>query len=397
MPPDVACPGEGPPRRAGGAAPRPARAPRAVLGRGPHHPAAPRAADRRGAGAAGAARRHRPGLRHRVPGDRVIGLRADLDALPIVDAKDVPYASTVPGVCHACGHDVHTAAVLGAGAGARRAGRGGPAARRGPADLPAGRGVPAQRRARRHRRRRRRRARARLRPALRPADRRGPGRAAQRSRSPARPTSCWSGCTGPAGTPPARTSPPTSSTRSARSSPSCPPPCPAGSTRGPPCSLVWGRVARRAGRQRDPHDRRGRGHGALPGRRRLDRRAGAGQVAGRRRSWRRTRVQAEVTYTRNVPPVDNEPTSVDDPGRGRAGDRGPGRAGRHRAEPGRRGLRLVPPRVPGALARLGVSPPEVPTAGPADLHQGRFDADERAISVGARVLVGATYVALLSF
>ncbi len=35
--------------------------------------------------------------------------------------------------------------------------------------------------------------------------------------------------------------------------------------------------------------------------------------------------------------------------------------------------------------------------GPADLHQGRFDADERAISVGARVLVGATYVALLSF
>ena len=48
-------------------------------------------------------------------GDRVVGLRADIDALPIVDVKDVPYASTVPGVCHACGHDVHTTAVLGAG------------------------------------------------------------------------------------------------------------------------------------------------------------------------------------------------------------------------------------------------------------------------------------------
>ncbi|MGZ6825704.1 MAG: amidohydrolase [Mycobacteriales bacterium] len=42
-------------------------------------------------------------------------LRADLDALPLHDAKDVPYRSQVPGVCHACGHDVHTAVVLGAG------------------------------------------------------------------------------------------------------------------------------------------------------------------------------------------------------------------------------------------------------------------------------------------
>ncbi|HSK27948.1 MAG TPA: amidohydrolase [Jiangellales bacterium] len=45
----------------------------------------------------------------------VLALRADIDALSVVDAKDVPYRSTVPGVCHACGHDVHTAVVLGAG------------------------------------------------------------------------------------------------------------------------------------------------------------------------------------------------------------------------------------------------------------------------------------------
>ncbi len=48
-------------------------------------------------------------------GERVVGLRADLDALPIVDGKDVSYASTVPGVCHACGHDMHATMVLGAG------------------------------------------------------------------------------------------------------------------------------------------------------------------------------------------------------------------------------------------------------------------------------------------
>lgn len=48
------------------------------------------------------------------PGPRV-GLRADLDALAMDDDKDVPYRSTRPGVAHACGHDVHTAVVLGAG------------------------------------------------------------------------------------------------------------------------------------------------------------------------------------------------------------------------------------------------------------------------------------------
>jgi amidohydrolase len=45
----------------------------------------------------------------------VVALRADIDALPIGDEKDVPYRSTTANTCHACGHDVHTSILLGAG------------------------------------------------------------------------------------------------------------------------------------------------------------------------------------------------------------------------------------------------------------------------------------------
>lgn len=49
-------------------------------------------------------------------GNRAIGLRADLDALPIVEANTFEHASKTPGVMHACGHDGHTCMLLGAAA-----------------------------------------------------------------------------------------------------------------------------------------------------------------------------------------------------------------------------------------------------------------------------------------
>ncbi len=52
-------------------------------------------------------------IKGKNPTSKTIALRADMDALPIQEANDIDYKSTVPGVMHACGHDVHTSSLLG--------------------------------------------------------------------------------------------------------------------------------------------------------------------------------------------------------------------------------------------------------------------------------------------
>ncbi len=52
-------------------------------------------------------------IKGRQPGGKTIALRADMDALPIEEASQAEYKSTIPGIMHACGHDVHMASLLG--------------------------------------------------------------------------------------------------------------------------------------------------------------------------------------------------------------------------------------------------------------------------------------------
>ncbi len=78
-------------------------------------------------------------------------LRGDIDALPIIEETGLPFASKNHGVTHACGHDVHTATMLGVALVLQRMHEESPLRRHRPDHLPAGRGNHARRRPALHR------------------------------------------------------------------------------------------------------------------------------------------------------------------------------------------------------------------------------------------------------
>ncbi len=327
-------------------------------------------------------------------GDRVVGLRADLDALPIADLKDVPYASTVPGVCHACGHDLHTAAVLGAGLvlaeyadegllpgrvrlvfqPAEESARSG-----GLSVVEAGETAGMERVF-----------------ALHCAPRLEIGTVGLR-------VGAITGSAdqlvvrlhGPGG----HTARPHLTADVVYALGKVVTDLPAAlSRRVDPraaLSVVWGRIA--AGRAANAIPTTGEAEGTV---RCLDASAwqGAPELVEQlvREIVAPYGVQVEVGYTRNVPPVENEATSVDLLAAAVRETEGPEALVGTEQSLGGEDFAWYLRGVPGALARLGTSPSGVPVEDRMDLHQGRFDADERAISVGARVLVAATFAAFLS-
>jgi amidohydrolase len=324
-------------------------------------------------------------------GARTVALRADIDALPVQDGKEVSYASTVPGVSHACGHDLHTVAVLGAGLVLAELARDGRLPGRvrlifQPAEEAARSGAKAVVDS----------------GAVRDVERifalhcdprttvgqvglrAGPitGSADQlhvrltgHGGHTARPHltedvvhALGTLITGLPGALSRRVDPRAS------------------------LSVVWGRVA--AGQAANAMPAEGELEGTL---RCLDAGAWAGSEALVSELVRAIvapyGVQVELTYTRNVPPVDNEESSVGILAAAAEATEGADAVvGTEQSLGGEDFAWYLVEGVPGALARLGVRRPDDQTV--RDLHQGLFDADERAISVGVRLLVAA---ALLSF
>ena len=320
----------------------------------------------------------------------IVALRADLDALPVTDEKDVPYRSTVPGVCHACGHDVHTAALLGAGLALHELDRAG-------------------------------RLRGRVRLVFQPAEEATPGGALDviaaggldgveriltihcDPRAQVGQVGIRSGAiTASADTlrvrlrgPGGHTARPHLTADLVFALGKLVTELPAAlSRRVDPraaLSLVWGRVA--AGTADNAIPQTGEASGTI---RTLDPTA-----------WEMAPdlvrslipaitepygVQAEVEYIRAVPPVANDAECVDLLAAAARLTEGHDAVVPTEQSLGGEDFAWYLEKVPGALARLGVAGPGT-GPGHRDLHQGSFDADERAIAVGARVLAAAALIA----
>jgi amidohydrolase len=323
-------------------------------------------------------------------GDRVIALRADLDALPLVDRKDVSYASTVHGVCHACGHDLHTAAVLGAGLVL--------------ADLARDGALPG-----------------RVRLVFQPAE--------ESPRSGAKAILDSGGVEGVERIFALHCDPRTSVGQVGLR---------VGAITASADQIVV-RLTGKGGHTARPHltgdlvYALGKVVTDLPAAlsRRVDPRAALSVVWGRidagkaanaipaegevegtlrcldQAAWEAAEelvedlvraivapygVRAEISYERNVPPVENEAASIAILTAAVGATEGPESVVTTERSLGGEDFSWYLGDIPGALARLGVRPPQASVE--VDLHQGLFDADERAISVGARILAAA---ALLSF
>jgi amidohydrolase len=320
----------------------------------------------------------------------VVALRADIDALPLLDRKDVSYASTVPGVCHACGHDVHTAAVLGAGLVL--------------ADLAREGNLPG-----------------RVRLLFQPAEesprsgaraivdaglvdevkrifalhcdpRTAVGQVGLRVGAiTASADQIHVRLTGKGG----HTARPHLTGDLVFALAKVVTELPAAlSRRVDPraaLSVVWGRVE--AGKAPNAIPAEGVVEGTL---RCLDQAAweGAQELVEDlvRAIVAPYEVRAEVTYDRNVPPVENEAATVAILTAAVTATEGPESVVTTERSLGGEDFSWYLAGIPGALARLGVRPPQGIVE--VDLHQGLFDVDERAISIGARVLAAA---ALLSW
>jgi amidohydrolase len=316
----------------------------------------------------------------------VVALRADIDALPLQDEKHVGYRSTVDGVCHACGHDVHTAVVLGAGLELAR------------------RKLPG-----------------RVRLLFQHAEELMPGGALDvlaegllddveaifalhcdpslevgRIGLKSGPITASADqvevrLTGPGG----HTSRPYNTVDLVHALSSVATGLPDALSRlvDPRAGmcLVWGKVA--AGNAHNAIPREGLLAGTL---RVLDRTAWeeAPELVERLVQGLVTPygARAAVTYDRGVPPVVNEPGATALLGAAVTRALGPSALVPTQQSLGGEDFAWYLERVPGALARLGVRPPG--SERPMDLHQPTFDVDEGALQVGVDVLVAAATAAM---
>jgi amidohydrolase len=311
----------------------------------------------------------------------VVGLRADIDALPLQDEKEVPYRSGTDGVCHACGHDVHTAVVLGAGLALAEA------------DLP-----------------------VRVRLLFQPAEELMPGGALdvlaqggakglaaiyalhcdpsleaglvglKAGAITAAADAVEVRLTGPGG----HTSRPHNTVDLVHALATVATGLPDALSRlvdpRAGLALVWGHVSAGVARNAIPHE------GVLRGTLRvLDK--GAWEKAPAMVEELVARLaapfgaRAEVSYARGVPPVVNDPAATEVLTRATRAALGPYAAVPTQQSLGGEDFGWYLDHVPGAMARLGVRTPGQDRS--YDLHQGSFDVDEAAIGAGVRVLVAA--------